>query len=694
VSASGDRPKDAIEPAPETLRDVIAENQRIIDRLNARLARKDHEIRIIQQIAAEVNSSLDLDQILGLILNALDSVLEFHHCMVLLADEAGETLRVAALRGYDQAGIGATVRLGEGTIGVAARRRRVVRFGNLRFQIGYMNAIRSAVESAGGTVGHGSALPGLADAQSQMAIPLVVKDSLIGVLAVESPRPNDFNALDEMLLSIVANQVAAALDNARLHLIEIERGKALDAANRELSALNETLETKVRERTEDVSRALADAEHQKNLRESLLQRMAPPEVIPLMLEERLLAKKLVATTMFTDLVDFTRFSAGMEPDEIFSHLNHFFGVAGEVIARYRGHVNKTNGDGLMALFGVPSETRTDATDAAAAALDLQAELVGRFPLAMRIGIGTGTVTAGLLGPGNRSLYDVLGEAVNIASRMEEVSPPGGITIAPVTYERIRPYFEIEALGEREIKGLPPQPCYLVKGLRPLAADDRRIDPSSAIAARLGDLIEAVETVRAAALDVVNFCSIQARDVAFRHNEAVAALALGLLRHLKTSGTAEAQNLDEANLIRLALVHDIGKRRIASTRLNEASLSTTDRDALRRDIETATHDALAQLGMTELDEPLSRLYAFERTRGADSDADLLTEIVAVADIYDALTAPKLYKGKSWRIPGALEELLRMPYCKAKARPTLLTFAELMRPKDIALSVGKAKKAVID
>ncbi|MGD9539284.1 MAG: adenylate/guanylate cyclase domain-containing protein [Alphaproteobacteria bacterium] len=694
MSAPEDATKETTAPAADSLREIIAENQRVIDRLNARLARKDHEIRIIQQIAAEVNSSLDLDHILGLILRALDSVLEFHHCLILLADESGETLKVAASRGYGESGIGAVVRLGEGTIGVAARRRRVLRVGNLAFQLGYMKAIREAVESAGGTVGDGSALPGLPDAQSQMAIPLIVKDRLIGVLAVESPRPNEFNALDEMLLSIVANQVAAALDNAHLHQAETERAKALDAANRELSTLNETLEARVQERTEAVSRALADAERQRNLRENLLQRMAPPEVIPLMLEERLVAKKLIATTMFTDLVEFTRFSAGMEPDEIFSHLNHFFGVAGDVIGRYRGHVNKTNGDGLMALFGVPNEVRTNATDAVVAALDLQAELDRRFPLAMRVGIGTGAITAGLLGPRNKSLYDVLGEAVNLASRMEEVCPPGGIAIGAATHERIRPYFAIESLGEREIKGLGMQPCYLVKGLRPIAEDERRIDPTSAMAALIAPLVAEVEAIKAARFDMINFRSIQARDAAFNHNEAVAALALGLLRRLKASGDAEAAALDEAGVVHLGLVHDIGKRRIGSARLNDPVPSATEQAALHCEMHAATIDALARIGAPELGDAVSRLYAFERDRGADGEADQLTEIVAAADIYDSLTAPKLYKGASWRIQGALEELLRMPYCLRQVRPVFLAFAELMRPKGASLAIGSARRVVID
>ena len=117
------------------------------------------------------------------------------------------------------------------------------------------------------------------------------------------------------------------------------------------------------------------------------------EVIPLMLQDRLLARRLDVAVMFTDVVDFTAYSSGMEPDEVFSQLNEFFGAAGEIIGRYRGYINKTNGDGIMALFGVPFESATYQTDAVLAALAIQRETGAQFPFGMRVGINTGTVTA-------------------------------------------------------------------------------------------------------------------------------------------------------------------------------------------------------------------------------------------------------------------------------------------------------------
>ena len=128
--------------------------------------------------------------------------------------------------------------------------------GNIQSQLTYLSAVRSRVEAAGrdDDVPDVAALPGLSGVQSQIAIPLVIKERLVGVFAVESAEANAFDELDEILLSIIANQVAAAIDNSRLHQNEVERSQQLDKAVAELSRLNETLESQVEERTAELSR--------------------------------------------------------------------------------------------------------------------------------------------------------------------------------------------------------------------------------------------------------------------------------------------------------------------------------------------------------------------------------------------------------------------------------------------------------
>ena len=673
-----------------SVRDQILRNQEVIDGLNAQLARKTDEVKIIQQVSAQLTSTLDLSTILDVTLTAMDAVLGFRHGMIMLADDAGETLRVAASRGYDDAGIGAEVPFGQGVFGVVAKRRRIMRMGNIQSQRAYLASVRKQMEAAGQVDGLGgeAKLPGLDGVQSQIGIPLVIKDRLVGVFGVESAEVNAFDALDELLLSIVANQIANAIDNARLHESEIERAHELDAVNSELSRLNETLEESVRERTAELTSALADVRREKELSEDLLARMAPPDVIPLMLDDELVAQRLQVSVLFTDLVGFTAYSSGLEPDEIFSQLNHYFSRAGEIIKRYRGYVNKTNGDSVMALFGVPFESATHHTDAVLAGLAMQDELKSEFPFDIRIGINAGTVTAGMLGPEDKSLYDVLGDAVNVASRMEGVCPPGGVAVSSEMRDLLAAHFRLDALGELEVKGKGVMACFNVTAIGDLAGDARRIDPTSRFATDHAGVLAEVEAFKRDRLSMVDFVSIQARDLALNHNEAVAAFALALLRETKAGGLDE---IEENDILAAALVHDLGKHAVAPDRLNAPGLTGEERDALRRDLLDNTKTVLDQLDLAGHAATIESFYRFEASRGAEGEYGPAIEILAAADIYDALTAPKIYKGAPWRIVGALEELMRLPYCLAADRPVFKAFVELMKPKDA--TIGAQRQATV-
>jgi hypothetical protein len=132
--------------------------------------------------------------------------------MVLLPEERGELVAIAS-RGYGDEGIGAEVRPGEGVIGLVARERRMLRVAGMGSELRYGRAIRGRVEETGqGTVAPEIPLPGLPDAQAQLALPLVAAGRLVGVLAVESRDPLKFDDWDEAYLTIVANQIAMGID--------------------------------------------------------------------------------------------------------------------------------------------------------------------------------------------------------------------------------------------------------------------------------------------------------------------------------------------------------------------------------------------------------------------------------------------------------------------------------------------------
>jgi two-component system NtrC family sensor kinase len=222
---------------------------------------------VLQKVSSEINATLDLAEILDIVLRTMGELFGFDHALVMLLDEDGETLRVAASRGFDKTGEGATVKLGVGVIGMVAKKRRIMRVNNLAQQRAYAAAIRKRMVAAGqaAQLSDAAELPGLPNADCQIAIPLLIRDNLIGVFSVEDAEQKTFNERDENLASIVANQAASAINNARMFQTEGERRRELAAAHEELKRLAESLEDRVRERTEELSntnRELRDAQAQ------------------------------------------------------------------------------------------------------------------------------------------------------------------------------------------------------------------------------------------------------------------------------------------------------------------------------------------------------------------------------------------------------------------------------------------------
>ncbi len=151
------------------------------------LARRSAEVEVLRRIALDINATLDLDSIYDVVLRTMDECFGFRHSIILLLEDPN-TLRVVASRGYEDQALGGTVAVGIGVIGTVAKRRRLMRVNHLRAQQAYFARIRSQMQEAGRAteLGEVVAVPGLPDADSQIAIPLVIKDRLIGVFSVES----------------------------------------------------------------------------------------------------------------------------------------------------------------------------------------------------------------------------------------------------------------------------------------------------------------------------------------------------------------------------------------------------------------------------------------------------------------------------------------------------------------------------
>ncbi len=162
------------------------------------------------------------------------------------------------------------------------------------------------------------------------------------------------------------------------------------------------------------------------------------------------------TVLFADLVDFTRRSQDTTPERVVQVLDDLFSALDELAERHGLEKIKTVGDAYLAVGGLP-EPRPDHAEAVAEmALDVREE-VGRHldpggrPLAVRIGIDTGPVVAGVIGTSKFS-YDLWGDTVNVASRMESLGVSGCIQVTDRTYRRLRDRYRFERRGPVQVKG--------------------------------------------------------------------------------------------------------------------------------------------------------------------------------------------------------------------------------------------------
>lgn len=154
-----------------------------------------------------------LDELLDETLAVLAEQFNVQHAMVLMLDAPGEKLYTVASRGYDVSGVGSEIPLGHGVIGVAARERTPIRIGYMTAEYAYSRAIRASAMQDGmaDMLETEIPLPGLAESRSQLAVPIVAFERLLGVLYVESPQDMRFSYDDEDALVAAAGQLGTTI---------------------------------------------------------------------------------------------------------------------------------------------------------------------------------------------------------------------------------------------------------------------------------------------------------------------------------------------------------------------------------------------------------------------------------------------------------------------------------------------------
>ncbi|MBL8020767.1 MAG: adenylate/guanylate cyclase domain-containing protein, partial [Leptospirales bacterium] len=199
-----------------------------------------------------------------------------------------------------------------------------------------------------------------------------------------------------------------------------------------------------------------------------------------------------ATVLFTDFQGFTKIAEHLRPNDLVAELDRCFSYFDDLMPRHQLEKLKTIGDSYMCVGGLPVPNRTHAIDTALAALEIQAfmnqmkhiKAEQGFPYwELRIGIHSGPLVAGVIGQ-RKFAYDVWGDTVNTASRMESSGVTGRVNISRATYDLIRDFFECEYRGRVAAKNKGEIEMYFVNRIRPeLSRDPEGRIPNETFLAR-------------------------------------------------------------------------------------------------------------------------------------------------------------------------------------------------------------------
>jgi len=220
------------------------------------------------------------------------------------------------------------------------------------------------------------------------------------------------------------------------------------------------------------------------------------------------SERRVVTILFSDVVGSTAAAGKLDPEEWAEIVNDIFACMIGPVERYGGKIARLMGDGILAFFGAPNAHEDDPQRAVLAGLDIIAgiqQLKERIqqqhgiPVDVRVGINTGDVVVGEVGAHGQTEYTALGDAANLAARMEQTATPGTVQISQATYQRVAQYVEIEPLGAVELKGKDePEPAYRVRGVRPGRLRRRGL---AALRAELTGRVAEFATLQRAAAEV-------------------------------------------------------------------------------------------------------------------------------------------------------------------------------------------------
>lgn len=322
--------------------------------------------------------------------------------------------------------------------------------------------------------------------------PVVVKNVIAGYVVLTINRTNWNRAIHMAMVNITVASVIALLIGLVLtvylsrrlsqpihELLDVSR--ALHAGNYRPRPLAIRRRDELGTLMQTMNRFAEHLEHKDRIEETLARYLSPTlasEIVNSEHRMKLGGERVQATVLFADIVGFTRLSEGMDPEAVANMLNRYFSHIARACQRNHGIVDKYIGDCAMLVFGVPRHEEAHAFNAVCCALSIQALVErenahrarsGQPPVRFRIGINSGTMLAGNIGAMERMEFTVLGEAVNLASRLSSASAAGEILVTEDFLQRpdiqgrvrARPHASVRLRGFSR-----PVNTWVIEGLQP------------------------------------------------------------------------------------------------------------------------------------------------------------------------------------------------------------------------------------
>jgi class 3 adenylate cyclase/tetratricopeptide (TPR) repeat protein len=270
-------------------------------------------------------------------------------------------------------------------------------------------------------------------------------------------------------------------------------------------------------------------------------------------------ERKLATVVFADIVGFSAIANDLEPDAVRELANAFFEPLSREVEREGGTVMKYVGDGIMAVFGVPTAHEDDAVRAVKAAIAMMGRVaeiarLRNHEVALRVGVNTGLVMVGTVGAGSRATADIMGATVNVASRIEGAAQPGDILVGAATERLVHDRFELASVPPVQVKGVS-EPVLMFKVER-----ERDDEPASSVRLRSASGTPFFARHRELELLLKLYESAAAADGSMRVAEIVGEMGLGkghLLKQLRIALSAREPAPHVLHATRLLNVAPLG-----------------------------------------------------------------------------------------------------------------------------------------